>query len=405
MNKVITTGLIAGLLLGVVGPTLSDSVVVEANTSPVAKYKDFDASASWAKPMEWAINKGLLSGYIEKNKSGNSEYLLKPNQFLTESQLLTILYRFTEPASLKDYSIYELSLVDNLPTVVKGANKPITRGKMAQILATKYYHKVVTEKVAVNFMYKAGLSSGYAVNGKYPQTYESFGANNQLKRAHITQFFQAYDAFLASTKSLPIPITSDIYGITVQYGQHNYGSRNQNEYDTVMAIAKKAIADFKWDARHKEYLDAYLNGERFNGDRNDRSAKNMDLFTHESSYGDLLKAGATNKQVIDMVKAETIAASLMRGIHDPLDGSPRSAYDALVLGVADCDPQAHIRSMVFDIMGFNSMMYGGDAHTDMFLNVGSSWFRVVGGSFSIGSKSEITSSDGWLWANPTYGEF
>ena len=160
-----------------------------------SKYSDFNPKADWAKPMEWVIGKGLLSGYTVNNK-GKTEYLLKPTVALTESQFVTILYRYKEPARLSKSTQYTLPAQDKLPIVKGGAYKPITRGKMAQILATKHFGKPVSEKVAVQFMYDSGMSDGYLVNGKNPKTYDSYGAENNLQRAHIAKFFQNYDTYL-----------------------------------------------------------------------------------------------------------------------------------------------------------------------------------------------------------------
>jgi hypothetical protein len=48
--------------------------------------------------------------------------------------------------------------------------------------------------------------------------------------------------------------------------------------------------------------------------------------------------GVSKATVIKAYKAALISGSLIQGLKDPGDGSPRSAYDSLVRGVTDCDP-------------------------------------------------------------------
>ncbi|MEK4406166.1 CAP domain-containing protein [Sporosarcina sp. FSL K6-6792] len=177
------------------------------------KYVDFKTGEYWSEPMEWMLQRGLIGGSIIKNpKTGKNENSLKPKDPLTEAQFIAILYRYTDPAKAKatkssnpsDWAnvYYQLAAKDKLPTkgsLVKrsAGNQPITRGKMAQILASKHYGKVVTEQQAVKFMYEANLSSGYSVNGVAPKTYESYGPTDKLQRSHIAAFLKGYDTYKA----------------------------------------------------------------------------------------------------------------------------------------------------------------------------------------------------------------
>lgn len=183
-----------------------------------SKYVDFKTGEYWSEPMEWMLQRGLIGGSTIKNpKTGKDENWLKPKDPLTESQFVAILYRYTDPAKAKatkssnpsDWAnvYYQLAAKDKLPTkgtTAKRAigNQPITRGKMAQILVSKHYGKVVTEQQAVKFMYEANLSSGYSVNGVAPKTYESYGPTDKLQRAHIAAFLKGYDTYKA--KNSPI---------------------------------------------------------------------------------------------------------------------------------------------------------------------------------------------------------
>lgn len=184
-------------------------------TTPSVVYTDFQKDAYWADNMLWAIDKGIISGYVPvKNpKTGKMESQLRPKDSLTEAQFLSVLFRYTHPTELENTkpkdanywasTAYQLAEKYNLPTNAKlnsrgAATKPITRGKMAHILASLHYGKPVSTTTAVSFMYKAELSEGYLdKSGKAPKTYASYGVNEVLQRAHIVTFMKNYDTYLS----------------------------------------------------------------------------------------------------------------------------------------------------------------------------------------------------------------
>ncbi|MGG4010542.1 copper amine oxidase N-terminal domain-containing protein, partial [Geobacillus stearothermophilus] len=90
-----------------------------------------------------------------------------------------------------------------------------------------------------------------------------------------------------------------VNGIKVLYGGHTYASRNQKEYDTVMKIVREYISK-EYDklvfgeSRNKYYLE-YLDGARFNGDKRDRSERNVGLYLAQGSIGELVSAGVSKE--------------------------------------------------------------------------------------------------------------
>lgn len=554
MKKLISVSLAISLVLGV-GNNIGVSEPLRVEASPVtkpltasigSKFIDFKAGEYWSEPMEWMIGKGIIGGNAVKNpKSGVTEQWLNPRDYLTEAQFLAILYRYTSPVELKTFipvdvkywaSVpYQLAERDFLPTnatlgKLKAANQPITRGKMAQLLASKHFNKLVSEQDGVRFMYEAELSSGYeSKDGDYPKTNASFGPKDKLQRAHISAFIQRYDAFLANPPTVAITQPADIlesikvtlYGkeikggvikhgevflplkatfeamgarvinddgkievwqadgngrlvaelnsksvifgglvtdldapvqtiqndimmpykfggafgakavwnpakktvrlvaesevvlpdalpwipsgpIVTLYGKHEYGSHNQTEYDMIMKIAKDAINNFKWHPRTKLALDAYLNGERFDGDYNNRSSMNMALHGMHFTLDPLFKAGVSKEMAAKAFMADEISKGLMKGAYDPGDGSPRSAYDSLVRGLQDCDPQAEIMNLVFDIMGFNTMILASSAHAEGYAQINGSWFSS---GFSLAENGTDLSTGIRFWSWPTSGKY
>jgi hypothetical protein len=169
---------------------------------PELYYDDYKESQYWSEDMIWAINKGLITGYRE-----NGKYLLKPSNALTEAEALTILYRYFEPEAMASTTSdldwwasvpYQLAEQDRLNTVAsyddkQGSDSSITRGQFAELLASKHFGENIPVKEAVQFMYDANITVGYSdKDGDVPKTFESYGADEILERAHIISFIKRY---------------------------------------------------------------------------------------------------------------------------------------------------------------------------------------------------------------------
>lgn len=169
----------------------------------VSKFADYNANQYWAEDFKWAVNIGIISGYLNvKNPStGKYENLLKPYTNLTENQMLTILFRYFKPSELASTNAnttwygdknYQLATKYSLP--VLGANtaskqaiagKDITRGNFARILASMHYGKTLSQSEAIKFLRDKGLTT--------TKTNEEFKPNDSLTRAHAVAFFHRYE--------------------------------------------------------------------------------------------------------------------------------------------------------------------------------------------------------------------
>lgn len=185
--------------------------VSESVGLPYADYKPYQY---WSNHMLWAIQQGIIEGYpnVENQVTGKTENLIRPQYLLTEAQFLAVLYRHLEPDRIRSNVstnpsywaniYYQLAQQDQLPTVatlgnLNKANQPITRGRMAQIFASKHVGTRLTEEQSVQFMYDADLTDGYLDSaGKTPRTYTSYRADNELQRAHIVTFLKRYADFM-----------------------------------------------------------------------------------------------------------------------------------------------------------------------------------------------------------------
>lgn len=235
----------------------------------------------------------------------------------------------------------------------------------------------------------------------------------------VSESFGASINWDSSTKTVYIDGTNTqiVNGIKVRFGKHTYGSRNQEEYDTVVRIVEEALKGYdqsNFGGVYKEYFYEYLNGARWSGDKKDRSDRNRGLFAAENMLGDLVKAGVSKEEIIKVSTLASIAYDLLKGAIDPADGSPNSAYDALVGNASgkrysDCDSDAQVFSLVFDMMGYNTMIAAGQNHAQMYVEINGKWYAIISGVFVHAGTNDDFSNylkenpDRYIYTQPTYG--
>lgn len=169
----------------------------------VSKFADYRADQYWAEDFQWAVNRGIINGYQNVYNPTTKKYenLLKPYTNLTENQMLSVLLRYFKPdelASTKPKTSwvadvnYQLASKYGLP--VNGANtaskqalanKDITRGNFARILASMHHGRTVSQKEAIQFLRDYGLTTA--------KTDKDFMPTSSLTRAHAVAFFHRYE--------------------------------------------------------------------------------------------------------------------------------------------------------------------------------------------------------------------
>ncbi|MBU8881119.1 DUF5050 domain-containing protein [Bacillus sp. FJAT-29790] len=145
----------------------------------------------WAyKEVGWAQENSLVKGY--------SDGTFKPNNTLTEAQLLAITIRYfhleeesvTQSAHWAD-GLYQTAEKYNLPLngfeSIKSRDKPVTRGLLAQMLA-KTQGRNIDLADAVNWMFEKGITTGRS-NNKTSKL-EQYDPSGTMTRAQTAVFFK-----------------------------------------------------------------------------------------------------------------------------------------------------------------------------------------------------------------------
>lgn len=420
----------------------------------------------WA--ISQGLIKGYQDQVHPQNKKKGKGNWLNPYGKLTEAQMITVMFRYEKPQELaniktKDKNfwasdVYQMAEKYKLP--VKGSlknkkvvDRGVTRGDLARSLATLHTGRNVSTKEAVQFMYDLGLSNGKT--GK--KTYADFGVDDNLVRAHIVTFMKRYDDFkqtgkdykpkeevkkdppktdstkykrpTKTNKAMSLYYGKSTYDgtakssyddrmkngkINVYHGTHTYGSKNQKEYDKVMDIVYEALEGYdkvqlsSYEDTTKHYQE-YLNGAndiiRDRSNPKYRNTRNMDLLNAEKIFGPMLSLGVDKKKVEEVRKLWVIATNLQLKAKDPKDGSPESAYDALVRGLVDCDAYSNTIIAFFDAAGYNTMILGyPGVHAIPVVEIDGFWYNIESSPNPIDIKKVMHDSNWKIVTPPTNGK-
>lgn len=207
MKKVVALGIALSLTLGLTVPLSTTTAeaagsTATATSTTLVSYADYRTGQYWSDSMLWAVNNGVISGYmnVKNPRTGKYENLLRPLSSTTEAEFLSILTRYFYPEDVKNTKSadpkfwasvpYQLAEKYKLPTIAKmdnryAASRPITRGKMAHILATAHYKKPVSTSTGLRFMFESKLTSS--------KTNLEYAFQSELKRGQMAVFFKRYD--------------------------------------------------------------------------------------------------------------------------------------------------------------------------------------------------------------------
>jgi hypothetical protein len=154
--------------------------------------------------------------------------------------------------------------------------------------------------------------------------------------------------------------------------------------------------------RYEAYFNRFLAGERASSFASD-SKDYRGLSIAQNKLGILLDSGLSNIDAVKVYKTSLMSVSLLSGVTNLGDGSPISAYDALVRKVSDCDSDANVYSAVLDAMGYNSAIIAGNNHADIVVKIGDSWFLTSSGDFLKANLNTSLSDGNYVYAQPTFG--
>lgn len=205
--------------------------------------------------------------------------------------------------------------------------------------------------------------------------------------------------------------------ITVRYGNHTYGCKNQAEYDAVMKKVDEVLKNFdSLPLSNNEYMEAsavdvqaredVLNGkfnlavEHVNIDYNNIP---NDVGARMSFWGvfhEMVENGVPVSVMKDVIRIGALSNKLRSGLPLGVNGAPNSAYDVLFNKVSDCDAYSQLTSALYDSMGYNTAVVGVKNHSDPAVEINGKWFRLTG-SYGLSSEGGLPHASSSLLTQPT----
>lgn len=314
-----------------------------------------------------------------------------------------VIQSFTQPP----VSMYNTTMVPMRSIFEKlGANIKFD-AKTQLITATKQNitikHTVGTDIATVNGMMVILNVKSLTINNTtmIPLRFvaEAFGATVGFNSTTLTVTISGDEAAIILPRA----------GAGYAYGFHDYGSDNFQQYTAVMQIigaAKETYPLMKLDGggRYEAMYKAYLTGDRASKYAED-TLESHGLTQAENDLSALIDNGVSASKAEEAYKIGRIAAILVKGLYDPRDGTPSSAYDALVLKKSDCDSDANVFSAVFDSFGYNTAIIARTDHADMVVQIEGKWYTVVAGSFEELPVTNLAANNLYVYTQPTTGSF
>ncbi|CAM5183637.1 hypothetical protein UACE39S_05402 [Ureibacillus acetophenoni] len=390
----------------------SSSLVVQSvSTSPA--YNDLDSSQYWAKNMEWMVQGGYITGYINQKhpSTGKLGSWLNPGGQLTEAQMLSILLRYQlgvqgyeqmkkdipNPQGSSTYNHYvkakEIGMMTMGSTTESSYTyQQVSRGQLAKALVSMYYGKDVTLNEAVQFMFDNKITSG--VDSSKGATLENFAPNTKLSRAHISTFLKNYHEVIESgnvidpvvnknTKDTNIftlipkaQKTADVTGSTIKtkFGERAYGTKNQTEYNALMKIIesesvliKNKFESNKSSSYYLTIVKAYLLKDAKPTDPVYKDATDYSFFETAADEYSLFKGKIKTEEEITKIYSLYQLESWPEKFgeshsYDPFTGKwsgpvyGESAYDLVVGGSYNDLSAAYFHNAMFDQLGIDSFV-------------------------------------------------
>lgn len=204
-----------GTICGSISPT-----VAQASKVAITDFTDMTDSSAWYYGVvNWAIDKGISSGY--------PDHTFRAEQTITEAEFVTMLINFFPNGQQKlaelgkqvqasdgqqhhwADNVYGVAKLFNLPVWgdanVVFRDQPITRGKVAVIIAGGLGSNYNIDG-SVAFLFDKGLS-----NGRTSKTIDGFESNGLLTRAEALAFLKGLQdkGFGSNLQTRPITQSSN----------------------------------------------------------------------------------------------------------------------------------------------------------------------------------------------------
>ncbi|MGF7050581.1 hypothetical protein J2T13_005131 [Paenibacillus sp. DS2015] len=211
--------------------------------------------------------------------------------------------------------------------------------------------------------------------------------------------------------------------ISVEFGNHAYGSQTQAEYNYVMKIVKEEvdklfvsgglydqIMNNQTAYPYKKAYDGYIAGDRTVDIQYTKGREYALALGNIERYETLIANKVPFSELMKLQAVGSVYSSKDSAAKYTDNGEARSLYDMLYHKITDCDPQAYLVLAITDYLGYNGMAYANSGHASPLVQLGSKWYdsQAFGMNGSSGAMTYAqavakgASNGGVQLATPTY---
>ncbi|MFJ7734505.1 S-layer homology domain-containing protein [Lysinibacillus sp. NPDC097231] len=229
-NKIKVTAISTLLLSSIAAPTVSFAKEpVAVNVQVNGKFTDVDKKHYANEAIQWAQQRGIVSGYTDNNGKPNGKF--GPNDSVTEAQFAKMLaefYGFKDdkgklnkftPTPLWSDTYYDALAAYGVPLngyLDSGLrNKSVKRGVVAQAIGHLSGNaNSLTD--SINFMIGEGITTGQNPQYENSDLFKYFGANNTLTRAQAVAFlYRMHNIGINRAEGIAVSVYNNKEGLSL----------------------------------------------------------------------------------------------------------------------------------------------------------------------------------------------
>jgi len=219
-----------------------------------------DVRGHWSEEtVGWGVEAGVVGGFPDGS--------FRPNATVTEAQFTAMLFRAFPDARPEEtgpywYTAYYRQAASwKWPVTEKHANRPVLRGKVAQIVAASQGRQLDVDD-AVDFLLERSLAQGRnTANGRI-----DFGSGSTLTRAEAVQFVRNVATVGAEIGPADVAPAADAAatGAVVSVGGVAIGDTEEQALAALGPPARRELSEygFEWYVYNQDYARFALVGVR-----------------------------------------------------------------------------------------------------------------------------------------------
>lgn len=281
--------------------------------------------------------------------------------------------------------------------VLKKLGATVAYSSKNKILTIKAGSKKTTIKADSHYTYVNGVkyklsSTMQKINGKTYVPYDIISKATKYKASVSNSTIKIVKKSTTTKSTSNNLYTSDVKAL---YQGHTYNIKTQAQYDKVIDWVRDYmqtpdVKDLKMGGEYAStgaYSDYYNKGKTFNfftshKDPSDITDYELGLSAAEASLSSLKKNGVSYSTAVEVWKLASASIMGMQSVQAKEDHTTDSLYDYIFNHRGDCDGDAQMYQIIYDMHGYETKLHYAPNHTTVQVKLGNHWYNIAGDTFS-----------------------